>query len=750
MKSKSVMKSCLFLWALAAASFSAHADDSYVLTYSGPNIGNSEKTARRVFENVSLAEYQVRVAAMGDYQKYRDNTTYVNGAGRFLYLPIRQSRSVENGNGRLTVLVSAFEYYRPAYSTYQMEVILEQRGADIYGWIANAYVVDASVFWAFWADLRLYFADASRNVRHANGGYDLEDSDGGYSKGYSIDLLRLERVNEVGTVITPTEDQDLIVNGKQVIRDPGEFALSGNISGIGDLVYEAATPRTACADTVYYGDATTYLKTSWCTVAKNRLLSSVTNVFGAVGGKAIGTGSPVAECFFLTNNGVYAKCQMQRSKNYNPLRCVVVCLRQSGADIQAVVDSAMEGPSGTTYRPGTDFLNPPSGMTITKMNNIAMSDGSIGFGLKNFGLQFTAGSAPHFVVSSGLNNMDTGATVRVTGTGSAPMLVDFATQTDGKGLPVNGALEVGPGGHAVLSKAVDVKYVKAYDGGVIYQGSNNCFKIGVVSNVILDNGKFVAGYQGMNGSKVENGNDAYLYLNHVEMLNGASLVGCKPRVGYGLLPCWRVGGSNGNPSFCSTGMSLFPERNAAASAVTLDVDDVTGDARPDFVMTSSVVLQYPDDVTYHSQYFLKRGTGTFSMEASFAAVLPTIVSNGTWRIGATAAGDGKIFFLDGGALEIAPGLSVDMGAVTPSVVSDVVIGEGATLSIPAPTSAWPQGAKLNFVGADIETRGAVKVGDSACLDAASLRRFKINGHCVAQKEDGGLVRYDPGLVLFVR
>lgn len=744
------MKSCFALLALASALLSAHADDSYVLTYSGPNIGNSEKTARKVFEGVSLMDYQVRVAAMGDYEKYRGNNTYVNGAGRFLYLPIRQTRSVKNGNDRLTAQVSAFEYYTPTYSTYQMEVVLEQRGADIYGWIENAYVVDASVFWAFWADVRLYREDASRHVRRSSGGYDHEDLGGGYGKGYSVDFLRLERVDEADTVITPTEGQDLVVNGKQVIRDPGELDLSGNISGIGDLTYEATTLRTGCADTVYYGDATTYLKTSWCTVAKNRLLSAVTNVVGAVGGSNIGSGNSAVKCYFFQNNGTFATCQMQRSVNYNPLRCAIVNLRQSGADIQAVVDLAMQGPDGTTYKPGTDFLNPPEGMTITTNQNISTSDKTPVFGIKGFGLQFRADSTPHIVTSSGINGMHSGAVIRVVGTATVPMLVNFTTQIDSKGLPANGSLEVGTGGHAVLSKEVSAKYYRAYDGGVIYQGSNNCFKIGMISNLILDNGKFVAGYQGMNSSKLANGNDAYLYLNYVEMLNGASLVGCKPRVGYGMFPCWRVGGSNGNPSFCSTGMSLFPKQNAAATAVTLDVDDVTGDARPDFVMTSPVILQYPNDTTYHSQYFLKRGAGTFSMEASFAAVLPTVISNGTWRIGATAAGNGKAFFLDGGSLEIAPGLSVDMGAVTPSVASDVVIGEGATLSIPAPTAAWPQGVKLNFVGADIETRGAIKVGDSACLDAASLRRFKINGHSVAQKEDGGLVRSDPGLVLFVR
>lgn len=178
------MKSCFALLALASALLSAHADDSYVLTYSGPNIGNSVQTARKVFEGVSLMDYQVRVAAMGDYEKYRGNNTYVNGAGRFLYLPIRQTRSVKNGNDRLTAQVSAFEYYTPTYSTYQMEVVLEQRGADIYGWIENAYVVDASVFWAFWADVRLYREDASRHVRRASGGYDHEDLGGGYGKGH--------------------------------------------------------------------------------------------------------------------------------------------------------------------------------------------------------------------------------------------------------------------------------------------------------------------------------------------------------------------------------------------------------------------------------------------------------------------------------------------------------------------------------------------------------------------------------------
>jgi hypothetical protein len=94
--------------------------------------------------------------------------------------------------------------------------------------------------------------------------------------------------------------------------------------------------------------------------------------------------------------------------------------------------------------------------------------------------------------------------------------------------------------------------------------------------------------------------------------------------------------------------------------------------------------------------------------------------------------------LDGGNLEVADGIALTMGEVIPSVASTITLGEGASLSIKAPTADWPEDGSVNFVVSDIASRSSIRFGESASLSAAHLGAIRVNGKIAAQNSAGYL------------
>ena len=78
--------------------------------------------------------------------------------------------------------------------------------------------------------------------------------------------------------------------------------------------------------------------------------------------------------------------------------------------------------------------------------------------------------------------------------------------------------------------------------------------------------------------------------------------------------------------------------------------------------------------------------------------MPTKVRGGVWRFGVSAAANAETdFHLEGGDLEVAPGVALEIGEIVPGAGSRVVLGEGATLAMAKPSSEWPEGGVLDFI-----------------------------------------------------
>ena len=762
------------------ASTATMGSGEFTVTYTGPNIGNSETVARKVFTGMSVTDYRARAAAAGVFSDYVGNYTYINGGVRCNFHPIAQRRYVSNGKNRLQVTFQAYrqnsEDPKP-YCTYEMSVIFEDRNGDIYAWVYRMLQTKIAEYeWLFGRDMANILLSRGYGISYGTVGYDWRDIDGTYSKGFSIDHIVMERI--AGPASTDSTDAavvgdlavagdtayiadgaaaldgstysgNLTVDGTLTVRNPGTKTLSGKIKGMGDVTYQATEPRADNADTVEVG-TDVYLNSDWRRLAVNRTLSSLTSVSVTLAGSRVGGDKVPAAYVHWRNNGGAAAVQMHNTVSSSYQTGVILYLRQRGCDIWGYINNySFTAPYTTLGISSSQYeykmvnyerkSSYPSGTWADVTFATAPSTGQVG--CHDLKLHFAAGSQPHVVKVTGQNTMYTGAVTRVVGTSSAQMMVDFATPVDDRALPKNGVLEVGRGGHAVLSKQVSGEYFKAYDGGIIYQGSNNCFAAASTTSLILSNGTFVVGYQRMNTAKTEQATDAYIYLNHVAFYDGGRVVGCRPRIGYNnrLAPKWYIGGTS--PSTASCGMALSPEKDSGPTPFVFEVEDVTRDDGVDFTMSGSIALFYASGnenyESYRNMYILKQGTGTFSMAASYSPYLPTVISNGTWQLAANnAARSSTSFELCGGSLSVLSNITVTAGEIVPRVSSTISIGEGATLSIAEPSAAWGADVSLSVTGADLDERKALRVGTSACLSSTQLAAIRINGRRVQQDENG--------------
>jgi hypothetical protein len=75
-----------------------------------------------------------------------------------------------------------------------------------------------------------------------------------------------------------------------------------------------------------------------------------------------------------------------------------------------------------------------------------------------------------------------------------------------------------------------------------------------------------------------------------------------------------------------------------------------------------------------------------------------------------------------------------MGEVIPSVASEIVLEDGASVTVKAPSLDWPIGGSVNFITMPSAARDSVKF--SAILSAGHLASIKLNGKRVMQDSVG--------------
>ena len=566
-------------------------------------------------------------------------------------------------------------------------------------------------------------------------------------------------------------DIDLVAENK---KDPSNTGCFTCTIATGDLTTGTPNGRAGLKNLrMYFADAilpyvsvgaSVYMKNTWQTVARNRLLSTLTNVTAITCGTRTLVAVPAAYCHWR-NNGSFAAVQVYKEKNANYQTGSVLYFRQCGPDVQAAIlpysynKPWQNGYDEKTYKYGDiDFEVCAKTITDTAIFqslSVAKTDADGQSGLKDLKLYFSD-EQPQYVETTGLNNMTTGAVVRVGGAGSAKMWLNLNHTVNGQGLPKDGTLDVGANGIVAISHSTKATRVFVHDGGVIYQATDNIFGNDTPVNVSLDNGMIALGADGspMDDSIKESGVFAFTALHLVRFANGADITGHIPSVGYGvdIYPYWHVTGSS--PSSCSAGFRLFE-----SPSFVLDVEDVTDSPADDFTI-GGVIDRNAENNVIATTPVIKVGAGTVSVTAELGNQRPAgvdyglVVSNGVWRFASDKASNASLdVLLKGGRLAVASDVDAVLGKVALGVASEIDLEDGASISIAAPTDAnWPE-KRLSFtVAGDFALNRAtqIRIGTSACLTDAQLRRIRINGLRVVQDEDGYLAGTKFGILLLVR
>ena len=556
-------------------------------------------------------------------------------------------------------------------------------------------------------------------------------------------------------------------------KDPTQATGCATISiASGDVATDSPNGRAGLKNLrMYFADeilpyvsvgAGVYMKNTWQTVARNRLLSTLTNVTAITCGSRTLVAVPAAYCHWR-NNGSFAAVQVYKEKNANYQTGSVLYFRQCGPDVQAAIlpysynKPWQNGYDEDTYKYGDiDFEVCAKTITDTAIFqslSVAKTDTEGQSGLKDLKLYFSD-EQPQYVETTGLNNMTTGAVVRVGGTGSAKMWLNLKHTVNAQGLPTDGTLDVGANGIVTISHSTKATRMFVHDGGIVYQATNNIFALSMPVNVSLDNGTIALGGSPMDGSIKESGTFAFTALHLVRFANGADITGHIPRIGYGvdIYPYWHVTGSS--PSSCSAGFRLFE-----SPSFVLDVEDVTDSPTDDFTV-GGVIDRNVENNVIATTPVIKIGAGTVSVTAELGNQRPAgmdyglVVSNGVWRFASDKASNASLdVLLKGGKLAVASDVDAVLGKVALGVASEIDLEDGASISIAAPTDAnWPE-KRLSFTvagGFALNRATKIRIGTSACLTGAQLRKIRINGLRVLQDEDGYLAGTKFGVLLLVR
>ena len=436
---------------------------------------------------------------------------------------------------------------------------------------------------------------------------------------------------------------------------------------------------------------------SWTVVAENHSLSDLDSIdaFYHTGSNA-GIHAPGLNLKIAGNTG---SCQFQRTMN-GFIKCVVVELRQNGANIEACTGryrnfhiyydgrTAWDAPTGTINPEvvyGMDF-NSYTGSTIPRRftyGSFGVSDSASSEGVKNVRLRFKTGGITYAAASTAAY----GADLTFAGSADVPLSVRTLSSTV---FPSNGVITVAP--HADLTLSGHVRNDMWTQYRVMTNGTLRISGTGQTGD--YDAIDVVGGTLSLreNESAVDSGS----YLSYVTLMNGACVRGKLARVGHAAQRGnWIVTGDS--PSYCESGIEFTAAGGDIARTFWLGVNDVA-EGSDFFVagdMTDFGTTQ--GDSGYWNVHVIKDGAGT--MELSGNIVLPNeiCVSNGAVRIAdgctfgvsrkrSAANGDGSEtvaeIWLAGGALETAAGATNTIGKVVAKIKdAPLNLGDGSKLTL---------------------------------------------------------------------
>jgi hypothetical protein len=545
------------------------------------------------------------------------------------------------------------------------------------------------------------------------------------------------------------------IDGSLIITNALTLNFANGLSGAGEL-YIGGYPDGILSDTkeVTYSQP---MPTEWTTVMHGGLVSSITNVYiNEFKGANITYFNPGFICNLKSNgNTLIGQCQ---TIDGDWLKCVYLEFQQVSTNIEARLKDAcythksiglgidFDTLEWTTETPSAEIRKRHEGIT-----------GPSGYGIAEFTFYMdvdTQWDMSHVVDVSftGENTMSGGKIYQRGGTGRLRAANALSSNKGVYTLSNAGTLSLEASDAEIGRGIGDSKTeLRAIEGSMIKQTRR--FQIGDNLNIYLDNSTFELA----NTSGVTYNFEAADYVNFVTLANGSRITGRYPRMGRAVkVPTWKVTGAS--PSFLDVGIVTYGKVDENITA-TFDVEDVTGDEDVDFYVAGSIV---PYDDVGNMIRFNKKGDGTMALKSPVLFNFPLQLDAGTLRLDDSGILCGKSSInnytlttpvvpvqFGGGALAGLAGTSNDVGYVTLTNDSQIVLGEGAVFTFRDSSSQeWVEGMELTITGE--YTSKSVRFGTNQnALTSLQQSALRINGER-AILDSNGYVRYDSGLIIIVR
>ena len=290
--------------------------------------------------------------------------------------------------------------------------------------------------------------------------------------------------------------------------------------------------------------------------------------------------------------------------------------------------------------------------------------------------------------------------------------------------------------------------ITVHRGGTLLQSAMNVLQRG--QNVVLDGGSLV-----LSKLSTKVAGDSGQYINRLTFYDGGLVSGAAPRIGLGS-GTWQVKGT-GAPCVVKDGLFVVrdPQTALYKNTWTIEVDDLTGDAESDFIL-SGAMGDYPNEGAQYFYGMTRRKTGAGTLLLAEDLVCTAIT--GRWEIVegtvAVAGSDqlsaerGYSLALQGGTLELKAGTENSFAFFTDlTATSGLTLGENARLELPGAPQNWTADAMLQV---SLAKGATLKVGDDAsALTPDQLKQIRVNG-VRARLTDDGCLRPDLGLMLLIR
>lgn len=543
---------------------------------------------------------------------------------------------------------------------------------------------------------------------------------------------------------------DMEINGSLTVTNTLGFDFSNALSGSGEL-YIGGYPDGLLSDTEELTYANS-MPTEWTTVMYGGLVSSITNVYiNAFEGEQIPYFVPGWICN-LKANGTTLTGQCQTDDG-TWLKCVYLEFQQISTNIQARIKDACYCHNSLGLGVDFDTLEwTTETPTSENRKRKIRTAGPTGYGIKSFTLCLDVDTQRNLsalvdISFNGANTMSggeihqRGGTARIraanalssvrgvyTVSGAGTLVLEASDSNLGSGIG-NGKTEL-----------------RATDGSTIKQTIR--FQIGDNQNISLDNGTLNLA----NTVGTQYDFEAAEYVNFVTLANGSRVTGRYPRIGRVDVPTWKVTGDS--PSFLDAGMITY---SMTSQVATFDIEDVTDDDEADFTVAGTIM---PFNAAGNTMCFRKKGDGTMSLKSPVLLNSPLRLDAGTLRLDDSGILCGKSSLttlttpvvpvqFGGGALAGLAGTSNDVGYVTLTNDSRIVLGEGAVFTFPDCSSQeWADGMELSITGAF--TPKSVRFGTNRnALTSGQQAALRINGE-KAILDSQGYVRDNSGLIITVR